>query len=677
MSDIYVPGVKSRFNTEKLVEDLMRVERIPRERVEKDVENLQAQKTQWQELGRRMSTLRESARSLFSFQNPFNERIVSSGDAAVLTGTATREAVEQERNFTVKQTAQADRFLSRPLEDDFRVEAGNYTFTVGKDETSFNFRGGTLREFTDALNRRGRDKIQASVITVQKGAKSLLVESKVTGAENRLGFAGDAAKLAVSTGMVDRLDDSSRNIAVTEKTVTTDGQSAEVSDGTVKVYAGGSAAIPLDPVLPSASNLVFTFEAATEVLAEETIPQPPEEPPVSELSLSEQPSADSGDPPSEDDVAAAPELASPPLPVRVDDLGFISLKFTDGSTASVPALEDSPAFRAYRFPLPELTGGKTIASIDFINQNTHRDVSIRNIRVFDPGAEGGGMRPENAVSTARDAVISMDGIEISRASNTIDDLIPGVTLTVKAPSDRPVKLEVVPDRESVKESIISLVGNYNRLMAEVNVLTRNDDRLVQELSYLSPEEQEAMRKKLGVFSGESTLTQFKAGLQRVAVGSYLTSMDRDLTMLPQIGIGTDVRKAGASAGYDPSRLRGYLEIDEKTLDAALETKLSAIQQLFGYDTDGDLIVDSGVAYMMDMLTKPYVETGGVITLKTGSIDSRILQDNRRIETMDRQLAAKESSLKNQYAQMEGAYSRMEQMSTSLDQFSQRANNNNR
>jgi flagellar hook-associated protein 2 len=80
---------------------------------------------------------------------------------------------------------------------------------------------------------------------------------------------------------------------------------------------------------------------------------------------------------------------------------------------------------------------------------------------------------------------------------------------------------------------------------------------------------------------------------------------------------------------------------------------------------------------MDLLTKPYVETGGLISLKTGTLDSRMSQDSRRIETLNRQLAAKEATLKNQYAQMEGAYSRMEQMSTSLDQFSQRANTNNR
>jgi flagellar hook-associated protein 2 len=359
----------------------------------------------------------------------------------------------------------------------------------------------------------------------------------------------------------------------------------------------------------------------------------------------------------------------------VDDLAVIALKFTDGSAARVPALWDSESFQGYRYPLSDMAGGKSIASIEFINQNTHRDVSVRNIRFSDPDAAGG-MRPQNAVSTAQDAVVSMDGIEITRPSNVIDDLIPGVTLVVKAPSDRPVNLGVVPDREGVKEAIISLVGNYNRLAAEVNVLTRKDEQIVQELTYLSTEEQAEMRKRLGVFSGESSLVQFKSGLQRAAGGSYLTSLERDLAMLPQIGIGTDVRRAGASTGYDASRLRGYLEIDEKALDAALETRLSAIQQLFGSDTDGDLIVDSGVAYSLDLLARPYVDTGGIIPLKTGTIDSRIAQDNRRIETLDRQLASKEASLKNQYAQMESAYNQMERMSTSLDQFSQGSNNNN-
>jgi len=55
--------------------------------------------------------MRESARFLYSFQNPFNDRLALSADESVITASATREAAEQSYRFTVKQTAQADRFL--------------------------------------------------------------------------------------------------------------------------------------------------------------------------------------------------------------------------------------------------------------------------------------------------------------------------------------------------------------------------------------------------------------------------------------------------------------------------------------------------------------------------------------------------------------------------------------
>jgi len=36
MSDIYVPGISSRFNTGQIIEDLMTLERVPRDRVERN-----------------------------------------------------------------------------------------------------------------------------------------------------------------------------------------------------------------------------------------------------------------------------------------------------------------------------------------------------------------------------------------------------------------------------------------------------------------------------------------------------------------------------------------------------------------------------------------------------------------------------------------------------------------
>jgi flagellar hook-associated protein 2 len=676
MSDIYVPGVKSRFNTEKLIEDLMRVERVPKERVEKSIEQLKNQKTYWQDVGRRMTALKDSARTLFSFQNPFSDRVVNSQDSSVITGSATREALEQERSFTVSQIAQADRFLSAPLDDNFRIEPGNYTFTVGKDEVNFNFRGGTLREFTESLNRRGKNVVQASIVTVERGTRSLFIESLITGAGNRLTFSGDAEKLALDSGMMKKANGSRMPVELTEETVKADAGSDQliaVEEGEIWAGAGGSASVSLKTAIPPELDLLFTFEASTETFSEDVtaIPEPPPGPDIPETGSVTY----GGITIENDDVAVTlPRWIPPEPPKRVDDLSFITLTFTDGSNARLPAVTDSGEFKPYEYRVRDLAGDKSIASIGIENRNTHRDVTIRNILVYNP-RQAEGFEPANPVSIARDAEFTMDGIKLKRSSNNIDDVLPGVTLTLKGPSDRPVTLGVEPDRETIKDSIIALVGNYNRLMAEMNVLTRSDDRIVEDLTYLSQEEQDSLRERLGLFIGDSTLSSFRGSLQRAASTPYPTS-DMDLNLLAQIGIGTDVRSSGASTGYDPSRLRGYLEIDEKALDAALSNKLTAVQNLFGFDTDGDMLADNGLAFTLDKITQPYIETGGIITLKTGTIDSRINQDTRRIDTMERQLAAKELALKNQYAQMEGTYSRMEQMSTSLDSFTQQANNSN-
>jgi len=493
MSDVYIPGVKSRFNSEKIIEDLMKVERLPKERIEKDVDNFENRKIWWQDLGKRVDSLRESARNLFSFQNSFNERVAVSSNENVMTATAGRTAGEGEYLLTVKQLAQSDRFLLPPLDEKTAVEAGSYAFTVGKETVSLDFKGGSLKEFADALNRRGRGVISASFMTVQPGSKSLLLESKITGGENRLTFSDSVALLGEQLG------------------ITEEGKNA--------------------------------------------------------------------------------------------------LK---------------------------------------------------------------------TVSSAQDAVIAMEGIEITRPSNTIDDIIPGVTITARGVSERPERLKIQSDREGIKNSIFSLVADYNRLVAEINVLTARrvasgyetvaDDSVVNELTYLTADEAAEMKKRLGAFSGDSVLVQYRSNLMRAVSAPYPTDEEQNLAMLTQIGIGTNAR--GSNGSYNISRMRGYLEVDEKVLDEAIEQRLPAIRQLFASDTDGDMLADTGIAFNLDTISRPLVDKGGIISLKTGTLDSKISQDKRRIDTMERQLAAKEADLKIQYGRMENAYARMEKMSSSLDNFSQ-------
>jgi len=684
MSDVYIPGVKSRFNSEKIVDDLMKIERIPRDRTQNNIDSLRVQKTYWQEVGKRINSLRDSSRQLYSYQNPFNERLGKSADESVITATATREAMEQSLSFTVKQTAQADRFLSRPLDEKTKIDAGTYSFSVGNDEISINYRGGTLRNFVETINNRGKNKLAASLITVKPGTLSLLIESKLTGSENRLGFTQDASVLATKIGMMDVSNDTQKDIVISENTVRKTGQNAAnvaINDGVLQVAPQSTASLPVNIAIGADTSLVLRLETQTKVGSSDSfnVPQPPPGPSVPTSSVTYGGITVQNLP----SDAPLPDFTPPPAPVRVDNMEVLTLAFSDGSSAKLPAITDSSSPAARQYSLADVARGKTITSLNIENTNTHREVSIGKVEILDPTSKGG-LKPLNAVSTSRDAIISMEGIDIVRSSNIIDDLIPGVTLNVRGVSDRPVELKITPNIEAVKESIINFVGNYNRLMAEINVLTARsvysgsgyntsmDETIINELTYLTADEKAEMKTRLGAFNGDVTLNNLRNHLMRTVTAPYPTSMERDLALLAQIGVSSN---ASRTSGYNPAQLRGYLEIDEKKLDAALETKVPAIKELFASDTSGDLIADTGVAYNVETLIKPFVETGGIISLKTSTIDSRISQDEKRIVNLDRQLAAKEQDLKMQYARMESAYSRMESMSNSLDNFSQQNRGN--
>lgn len=664
MSDITIPGVTSKYDTKKLIEDLMKVERIPKDRAEEQLKALQLQKTAWLDVNRSISRARESTRNLFSFQNPFNERIAKSSDEVVLTATATREALEDEHSLVVKQTASADRFLSGRFASDYKVPAGDYAFSVGDRTVSLKFSGGTLKEFADALTRKGGDILRARVIPVSKSEQSIVIESLKTGSKNRLGFEGAAKDWALAAGLVEEARTSRRDLATTapqpfEKSL--DRSLVRADPASLAVGPGGEAKLPVSPSLP-AKSLVLEMEVRVTRRAEPPVPEgPPPGPSISAPgSITYEGITITADP----SDSQVPSWTPPPPPLRVDDPVVLFLVDGSGRSVPLPAQPDSEEFRTITVPLADYLAD--ISGLGVRNRNTHRDVEVRNVRVYDP-TETGGLKPRDPVDTARDAVVSLEGIEVVRDSNSISDLIPGVTLNLQEASDKKIRLKVEPDREKSKEAIIEMVGTYNRLMADINILSRNDERLVQEISYYTDEERKTASERLGLLQGDSTLNLLRTSMQRIT--SSPQPVGETSAVLGRIGISTNAARGGAG-GYDASRLRGYLEIDEEALGNALRDDFETVRRLFGYDADGDLLVDSGVAFSLDALYRPYVETGGILAVKTRTYDTQIASQQTRIETLDRQLIAKEAELRRKYGMMEGALQSMERSSQDISNFMQ-------
>ena len=280
-------------------------------------------------------------------------------------------------------------------------------------------------------------------------------------------------------------------------------------------------------------------------------------------------------------------------------------------------------------------------------------------------------KPSKAETTPA-AIIKYEGITIRRPTNTIDDVVPEVTLNVFDKTEKTATIAVKPDVESAKEALITFVGKYNQSLAEINILSQNKPEIVEELDYLSSDEKKEKQEKLGMFSTDSSLTSLKSALQTAASANYKFGEDAKITMLSQIGIATN---ATNYSGYTPSKLRGYLEIDEKKLDSELEKHLDDVRNMFGYDSDGDLIIDSGIGYKLDKQLTAYVQSGGVFAMKTSSLDARIKSSEQKIARLETQMDDKEAELRTKYGQMEGALNSLESQQNTIKNFSNSGNNN--
>jgi len=665
MSDISIPGVKSKYDTEKLIEGLMKIERIPKTRAEEQLKQIQLKKTTWLDLNRRLTALRESSRSMFSFQNPFNDRIATSSDESVLTATATREALEETRSFDVKQSAAADRFMSDQVKADSKVPAGSYTFTVGESSIKLSYGGGSIKDFVDAINRKGGDTVRAEVVAVTTDSRVLVIESLKTGSKNRLAFSDAAEPWALSVGLVEKASSSRLDLAVADTSrfeQPLDPAKVIAKDGVLTVGTQAEAALRLRTAVPT-TGLVLEVELE---LANRAAPATPDGPPpgpsipatgVMEyegIRITSEPSA-----------AALPAWTPAPAPVKRDDLAPLYIIDGAGRSIALPAVTAGAGYKTITIPLPAYAD--SFAGLGLRNGNTDRDLHIKSARVFNP-TETAGMRPKNPVQTARDAVVAMDGIEVTRATNAISDLVPGLTLNLWQASDKPVKLKVEPDRKGAKDALIELVGNYNRLMAELNILARPDAKILEEITYFTDDEKKTYQERLGLMQGDSALSQLRTSLQRTIMDPYQTRTG-DM-ILGSAGISTDSRRGGS---YDSSRMRGYLEIDETALDKALKENFQQVKDMMGYDTDGDLIVNSGVAFKLDALMKAYVETGGIVSTRTSTLDSQMTEQKKQIDSLETQLARKEADLKRKYGLMESSLGQMEQSSSAWDSFGKQGN----
>ena len=173
MADISIPGVSDKYKTNDFIEALIKKERLPLTREQESLDRYKEQQNAWNGMSQKMTALRTNTKTLYSFDNPFNNKISTSTDENAITATPGREAAYGQIKIDVVKPATADRFLSEELDKDFSIPKGKYSFQVADKTISFNWKGGKVSEFVNSLNKRGSNTIKASIVGASNNKQSL------------------------------------------------------------------------------------------------------------------------------------------------------------------------------------------------------------------------------------------------------------------------------------------------------------------------------------------------------------------------------------------------------------------------------------------------------------------------------------------------------------------------
>lgn len=180
------------------------------------------------------------------------------------------------------------------------------------------------------------------------------------------------------------------------------------------------------------------------------------------------------------------------------------------------------------------------------------------------------------VTAAQDATLSMGSLTITRSSNTITDVLPGLTLTlVKADPASPVTVSTQRDDNAVVTKAQGLVSAINGALAAVGSATAYD----------------ATSGQASALTGDYSATGISNALYTL-LGNTETNAGSSLVSLAQLGI--SVQKDGTYS-LDETKLRAALQSNPTGVDNLLATKAAKLSAAMTADTQTGGVVAAAEA----------------------------------------------------------------------------------
>jgi flagellar hook-associated protein 2 len=241
----------------------------------------------------------------------------------------------------------------------------------------------------------------------------------------------------------------------------------------------------------------------------------------------------------------------------------------------------------------------------------------------------------NWLQSAQDAELEVNGVAVTRSTNTITDVVDGLTFNLYAPTTSstvggvttytPARIDLARDTSGITAKVEALVKAYNELEENLTILGDRDSE-VEEFG--------------GALANDSFLRSVRTQV-------------RSLLISDSSAPGTTI-KAARDVGLSFDR-NGVLELDKTKLASGLQNYFSEVAQIFTANVSNQSIYSTaagGIAGDAVKTLDAMMRTAGVVTQQTTSAQDQVKRYKADLEKLEGQMEKLLARYVQQFASME-------------------------
>jgi len=297
--------------------------------------------------------------------------------------------------------------------------------------------------------------------------------------------------------------------------------------------------------------------------------------------------------------------------INKSDLGIKATLINDGDP-------DAP----YRLMLTAKDSG-TAGSVASISVEGNQDLA--DLISFDASDDAVGSLD---VTAANDALLTINGVEITSGSNTIKDVIEGVTLTLEEITTEPARLKITQDNSIAEKAVQAFVDAYNSLQGTIKSMTAYD----------------AEKERASVLTGDSVARSIQTSIRGIL----------DVTL----GGGANVASL-SQLGITTNPANGQLEFDSTKFSDAMIDNPNDVAELFSGD--------QGVGKRIASVSDPILKRDGMIATATKGMQATLDQLGDQYEATEDRITATMDRYRQQFIQLDSMVAQMNSVSNYLTQ----------